>query len=212
MRSMSPPGPPDARQGLSSPAAERNKAPIAEALRPHLPERGVVLEIASGTGQHVAHLAATYPGLHFQPSEANEALHASIAAWSAGLDNVAPPFALDVRSHPWPLARADAVLCVNMIHIAPWAAGAALIEGAAAILAPGGVLALYGPFRVAGRHTAPSNEAFDRSLRMQDPEWGVRDLDEVAAFAAGRGFEAPAVIAMPANNLTVVFRLSPQGR
>jgi SAM-dependent methyltransferase len=160
----------------------------------------------------VAHLAATYPGLDFQPSDADEALHASIAAWSAGLDNVAPPLVLDVRTFPWPLARADVVLCVNMIHIAPWAAGAALIEGAAAILAPGGVLALYGPFRVAGRHTAPSNEAFDRSLRMQDPAWGVRDLDEVAAFAALRGFAAPAVTDMPTNNLTVVFRLSPQGR
>ena len=203
---MSPPGPPDAGRCLSSPAAERNKAPLADALRPHVPESGAVLEIASGTGQHVAHLAATYPSLHFQPSEADEALHASIAAWSAGLGNVAPPLVLDVRRRPWPFARADVVLCVNMIHISPWAAGAALIEGAAAILAPGGVLALYGPFRVAGRHTAPSNEAFDRSLRMQDPEWGVRDLDEVAAFAATRGFAAPAVIAMPANNLTVVFR------
>ena len=208
MKSMSPPGPADEHRRLSSPAAERNKAPLAEALRPHLPERGTVLEIASGTGQHVAHLAATYPGLDFQPSDADEALHASIAAWSAGLDNVAPPLVLDVRTFPWPLARADVVLCVNMIHIAPWAAGAALIEGAAAILAPGGVLALYGPFRVAGRHTAPSNEAFDLDLRRRNPAWGVRDLETVSALAAQKGFGPPEIVEMPANNLSVVFRRS----
>ena len=149
-----------------------------------------MLEIASGTGQHVAHFAAALPELEWQPSEADPAFHASIRAWTAAeaLTNVRPPVAFDVRL-PWPLARADAVLCINMIHIAPWAATQALLDGAAGVLPPGGVLFLYGPFRRFGRHTAASNAAFDAQLRGTDPDWGVRDLEAVAALAEAAGFD-----------------------
>lgn len=193
-----------------SPSAERNKEPILGVLRGVLPASGTVLELASGTGQHVVHFAAAWPGLVWQPSEADpgrrEILAARVAA--AGLANVAPPLALDARALPWPVAGpVDAVLAINLIHIAPWAVTLALMEGAAGVLAtrPAGVLVLYGPYREGGVHTADSNASFDARLRGEDPEWGVRDLGEVAAVAARHGFAAPAVTRMPANNLTVVF-------
>jgi SAM-dependent methyltransferase len=187
-----------------APAAERNAGPILAVLRRVLPEAGVVLEIASGTGQHVVHFAAALPNLTWQPSEADAALHESIRAWTQAeaLTNVRAPLAFDVRQ-PWPVAQADAVLCLNMIQVAPWAAAQALIDGARRVLPPGGVLFLYGPFRRFGRHTAPSNEAFDAQLRTIDPDWGVRDLEAVAALAEGFGLKE--IAEMPANNFSVVF-------
>jgi len=192
-----------------APAAARNREPILAALRGRLPAAGLLLEVASGSGEHAVHLAAAFPDLAIQPSDPDPDARASIAAWAAetGLANIRPPLALDAAAAAaWPLAHADAVLCINMIHIAPWAAAEGLLRGAARILPPGAPLVLYGPFRQGRAHTAPSNEAFDASLRAQDPRWGVRDLEEVAALAATQGFGAPEVVPMPANNLTVVFR------
>jgi SAM-dependent methyltransferase len=195
----------------SSPSAERNKAPILAVLEGVLPATGTVLEVASGTGQHVVHFAGARPALEWQPSEADEARRATVAARvaAAGLANLRAPLALDVRARPWPLAGpVDAVLAINLIHIAPWEVTLALVAGAAAALAarPAGLLLLYGPYREGGVHTAESNAAFDARLRAEDPAFGVRDLGEVAALAAAHGFAAPAVTRMPANNLTVVFR------
>lgn len=193
---------------LHSPAAERNKGPILEQLVRLLPERGLVLEIASGSGQHVAHFAAACARLTWQPSDTDPELVESLAArlGSAGRANVREPLRFDVRVQPWPLTRADAVVCINMIHIAPWAAAVGLFSGAAPLLAPRAPLILYGPFRRGGAHTAPSNERFDANLRRRDPEWGVRDLEEVDALAAGCGFTMAETVEMPANNLLVTWR------
>lgn len=191
-----------------APAAARNRGPILDAIRPDLPASGLVLEVASGSGEHVAHFAAALPGLTFQPSDPEAAARASIDAWAAGagLANIRPTLAIDAAAPAWPVAAADAVLCINMIHIAPWAAAEGLVRGAAAILPPGAPLILYGPYRRGGAHTAPSNAAFDADLRARDQAWGVRDLEAVAALAAAQGFGPASVTEMPANNLTVVFR------
>ncbi|HUO79779.1 MAG TPA: DUF938 domain-containing protein [Steroidobacteraceae bacterium] len=194
-----------------SPAAERNKGPILEVLRGLLPARGTVLEVASGTGQHVVHFAAALPALRWQPSDPSPERRALIAArvGAAGLGNVAAPLALDVHEVPWPLAApVDAVVCINMIHVAPPSATAALLAGAGRWLDPAGagVLLLYGPFRQGGSHTAASNAAFDESLRAENPEWGVRDLEDVARAASVHGFARTALVPMPANNLCVAFR------
>ena len=198
----------DARR--HAPAAERNREPILGVLRRVLPARGVVLEIASGTGQHVAHFAATLRDPAFQPSDRTDQDFASIRAWSAAakLTNVRAPIVLDVTADPWPDAvdTVDAILNANMIHIAPWEACLGLMRGAGAHLAPGGVLVTYGPYKRGGVHTAPTNEAFDLDLRARDPRWGVRDLDDVARVAAEHGLVLEERVAMPANNLTVVFR------
>lgn len=193
-----------------APAAARNRQAILDVLRPRLPADGLVLEIASGSGEHVMHFAAALPNLAFQPSDPNRSARASIDDWArtAGLANVRPAVALDAQAPAWPIDKADAVLCSNMIHIAPWRAAIGLIAGAARVLSAEGLLYLYGPYRRDGRHTAPSNDAFDRELRHQNPEWGVRDLDVVAALAGEHGFDAPEVIEMPANNLSLVFRRS----
>ncbi|MCH8686302.1 class I SAM-dependent methyltransferase [Sphingosinicellaceae bacterium A1X5R2] len=198
-----------------APAAERNKGPILDVLRralPHaglvLPHGGLVLEIASGTGQHVAHFAAHLPGLIWQPSDPNTACHASINAWvrDAGLANVRPALALDVTQEPWPVDRADAIVCINMIHISPWAATQALMQGAERLLPPGGVLCLYGPYKRGGQHTAPSNAEFDASLQARNPAWGVRNLEDVLDLAARHGLDLVEVVEMPANNLSVILR------
>jgi hypothetical protein len=168
-----------------------------------------VLEIASGSGEHIVHFARALPQLRFRPSDPEAAARASVDAWvrHEELTNVAPAASLDVAGHgPWPLTHAEAVLCINMIHIAPWAAAEGLLRGAAHTLAPRGVLYLYGPYKQGSRHTAPSNEEFDQSLRARNAAWGVRDLDEVTALAAAHGFSRPTVIPMPANNLSVIFR------
>ena len=192
----------------TAPAAARNREPILAVLREVLPATGVVLEIASGSGEHAMWFAQALPGIEWQPSDGDDGARASIAAWraQAGLANLRAPVALDAAApETWPVARADAVVCVNMIHIAPWAAAEGLFAGAARVLPAGGVLFLYGPYREGGRHTAPSNEAFDADLRRRNPAWGVRDLDAVTALAARHGFALARRVAMPANNLSVVF-------
>jgi SAM-dependent methyltransferase len=193
--------------GLHAAATERNREPILEVLRRTLPASGLVLEIASGTGQHAAFFACALPALRWQPSDASAAHLDSIRAWSAasGADNIAPAVLLDVERQPWPVSHADAVVNINMIHIAPWSATEALFEGAARILAPRGVLFLYGPFKRDGHHTAESNQRFDERLRAEDPRWGVRDLADVERVARVAGFRAPEVVPMPANNLSLVF-------
>ncbi len=187
-----------------APAVARNRDPLLDALRGVLPPQGVVLEVASGSGEHCAHFAAALSGLVFQPSDPDAENRASIDAWCDGLTNVRRALALDAATPPWPVGQAEAVLCINMIHIAPWAATLGLLRGAAAVLPAGAPLILYGPYRRAGVPTAPSNEDFDASLRARDAAWGLRNLEDVAA--AAEGFGAPQVIEMPANNLTVVFR------
>jgi hypothetical protein len=192
----------------SAPAALRNRDPIAAVLREVLPERGTVLEIASGSGEHAVHFASLFPHLAWQPSDPDEEALESIAAWraQAGLPNLLEPFRLDAARAPWPVARADALLCINMVHISPWTATLGLLRGAASLLPAEAPLILYGPYRRAGVPTAPSNEAFDASLRARDPEWGLRDLEAVAAEARSNGLHLERVTEMPANNLTVVFR------
>ena len=197
-----------------SPATVRNRDPILGVLQRVLPGAGLVLEIASGSGEHVTHFArASAPGLVFQPSDADPAARASIDAWVAalGLGNVRPAIALDASSPKWPVLAADAVLCINMVHIAPWQATEGLMRGAARVLPAGGLLYLYGPYRRDGRHTAPSNERFDEELRAQDPAWGVRDIEAVIELAADNGFAPPLIEAMPANNLSLAFRRSGGG-
>jgi SAM-dependent methyltransferase len=189
-----------------APATQRNREPIAEVLTRVLPAAGLVLEVASGTGEHAAFFAARLPHLIFQPSDLDAENLASIAAWRdhVALANLRMPVALDAAAARWPVEHADVVLCINMIHIAPWAACRGLLAGAARVLPPGGPLVLYGPFRRGGYHTSASNEAFDASLRARDRSWGVRDADEVVAAAAG--FDLGELVDMPSNNLTVVLR------
>lgn len=191
-----------------APAASRNRQPILDVLRPRLPTDGLVLEVASGSGEHVMHFAAALPNLVFQPSDPDSSARASIDAWAdaTGLANVRPAVALDTQQAAWPVEQADAVLCNNMIHIAPWQAAIGLIAGANRVLSAEGLVYLYGPYRRDGRHTAPSNDVFDRDLRRRNPAWGVRDLEAVTALAGEHGFGAPEVIDMPANNLSLIFR------
>ena len=185
-----------------APAAARNRQPILDVLQPRLPARGLVLEIASGTGEHVVHYAAARPGLVFQPSDPDAGARASIDDWvrTLGLDNVRPALEIDVTKSTWPVERADAVLCCNMIHIAPWEAAVGLVTGAASLLF------LYGPYRRGGRHTSPSNEAFDSDLKRRNSAWGVRNLEDVIELAESRGFSAPEIVEMPANNLSLLFK------
>ena len=191
-----------------APAAARNRDPILEVLRRHLPPTGLVLEIASGSGEHAVHFAEALPALTFQPSDPDQAARASIDDWASAsrLDNLLPALPLDATSHAWPIERADAVLCINMIHISPWQAAAGLMAGASRLLPKGGVLYLYGPYRRDGRATSPSNEAFDRDLRQRNPAWGVRDLEAVTLLAEAQGFALSEIVEMPANNLSVILR------
>lgn len=193
---------------LYAPATSRNREPILGVLRPILPSSGIVLEIASGTGEHIVHLAEALPDLVFQPSDLNHQALSSVAAWieARGLTNVLPPILLDATVLPWPVTSAGAVVCINMIHIAPWPATIGLVKGAGSILLPGAPLYLYGPYKRMGVPTAESNLAFDRNLQDRDPNWGVRDLEAVADLARAVGFAAPEITEMPANNLSVVFR------
>ena len=192
-----------------APAAARNRQPILDVLQRYLPTSGVVLEVASGTGEHCAYFAPRLSSeLIFQPSDPDADARASIDAWIAaeGLANVRPALDLDAGDAIWPIELANAVVCINMIHISPWAATAGLIAGAKRILPKGGVLFLYGPYRRNGEHTAQSNAAFDRDLRQRNPLWGVRDLEAVAGLAQESSFEAIGIEQMPANNLSLLFR------
>lgn len=192
-----------------APATLRNRQPLLAAMRPHLPDKGLLLEIASGSGEHAVFLASALPGLTFQPSDPDEAALASIRAWAAEADlpNLRPPLRLDAADpEGWPDLRPDAILCVNMIHIAPWTAAVGLFTGAGHLLQPGSPLFVYGPYKRGGQHTADSNAAFDADLRARNAQWGVRDLELVADLAASHRFSAPEIVEMPANNLTLVFR------
>lgn len=191
----------------SAPAAERNKGPILDALSRVLPAQGLVLEIGSGTGQHVVHFAKSLPRLVWQPSDPDPELRASVSCWIRhhALANVREPVALDVRERPWPVAAADAIVCINVVHVCPWAATLALLDGARATLGPGGVLFLYGPYRRRGYVTAASNEKFDADLRAHDPEWGLREIETVAEAAARTGLALSEIVDMPANNFSLVF-------
>jgi len=186
-----------------APATARNREAIRDVLATLLPARGVVLEIASGTGEHAVHMARAFPAIDWQPTDVDDRALASIAAWrdEAALPNLRAPLRLDVRDATWPAA--NAIVCINMIHISPWEATLALFAGAARTLAPGELLYTYGPYRFAGQ-TAPSNEEFDRSLKSRDPRWGVRDVTDLRAAAVG--FTFVQAIAMPANNHSLVFR------
>jgi hypothetical protein len=182
--------------------------PILEVLRPLLPARGLVLEIASGSGEHVVAFARALPNLVWQPSDPSPEARASIASWLAAeaLPNIRAPLDLDVVRASWPIDAADAILCINMIHISPWRATEGLMRGAAALLPPGGLLYLYGPYFQRDVPTAPSNMAFNADLRMRDPDWGLRELDAVEECASSHGLWLEQAVAMPANNLSVVFR------
>jgi SAM-dependent methyltransferase len=193
---------------LYFPHVARNREPILEVLRRVLPRLGLVLEIASGGGEHAAYFASNLPGLLWQPTDANSEMFESIAAHraTAGVANLLAPLHLDVTSELWPVERADAMICCNMIHIAPWAATEGLIAGAGRTLARDGLLYLYGPYRIDGRHTAPSNQDFDASLRARNPLWGVRDLADVSDLAKRHGLALEETVPMPSNNLSVIFR------
>lgn len=198
---------------LISPPAERNKEPILRLLERVLPSSGTVLEIASGTGQHVVHFAAALPALYWIPSDPDPRHRESIAAHTAQakLDNVAPPLDIDVLRE-WGVGPVEAVIVANLLHIAPREVLPALCSGAAAALVPGGVLHVYGPFKRAGRHTSEGNARFDVSLRAEDPRWGLWDVEDVLEAARDRGFTEEAVVDMPANNLSLVLRASVQPR
>lgn len=197
-----------------SPAAERNRAPILAAPAALLPPTGSALELASGTGQHAAHFAASLPGWQWQPSDAETALFGAIRARAAaaGLANVAPPLRLDVREATWPSAdapfgrRFELIYAANLLHISPWPATPGLLRGAARYLAPGGVLVVYGPFIELGVPTAPGNLAFDAELRARNPAWGLRGLGQIRHEAAGAGLALVERHALPANNLLLVFQ------
>ncbi len=204
------PEPSDPRQ--YRPHVARNREPILAVLARVLPPRGLVLEIASGSGEHVAYFAARLPALSWQPSDPDPQALASIAAHRAasGAPNLLVPLHLDVTASAWPVERADVVMCCNMIHIAPWTACEGLIAGAERTLPAGGLLYLYGPYTIDGRHTAPSNEAFDRQLKSQNAAWGIRDLAEVTALAKRHHFALAETVPMPANNFSVIFRRGAQ--
>ena len=191
-----------------APAADRNKGAILEVLQKELPARGLVLELASGSGQHSAFFAAHSPDHLWQPTDSDPEALASAQAYAAEarLPNLRPPLLLDARSETWPIELADAVVCINMIHIAPWAACLGLLRGASRILPSHGPLILYGPFSIHGDFTSASNVEFDRGLRAQNEEWGVRELDDIERSAAEVGLELDKVVPRPANNHVVVLR------
>jgi len=203
---------PDNDRRLDYPATGRNRDAILEVLKRVLPTTGTVLEIASGSGQHITHFAKNLPNLSWQPSDPDDNVFPSIQAWADHedvADRVNPPLNIDTRADIWPVGRIidiTAVLSANMIHIAPWEACLGLIKNSARLLNEDGIFYLYGPFKVGGRHTAPTNEDFDRSLKARNSQWGIRNLDDVAAIALDHGFQLAETVRMPANNLSVIFK------
>lgn len=191
-----------------APAAMRNRDPILAVLREVLPTSGTVLEIAAGTGEHAVYFSRFLPGIFWKPSDPDANARASIAAWreAEGLHNLMVPIALDAAAAQWPLESADALVCINMIHISPWSATLGLMAGAGRLLSQGAPLVLYGPYRREGHAIEPGNAAFDEDLKRRNPEWGLRCLEDVAKVAVGHGLALERVVEMPANNLTVVFR------
>jgi hypothetical protein len=201
----------DARR--SAPAALRNRGPIAEVLREWLPPSGLVLEIASGSGEHVIHFAEAFPNLEWQPSDADPRALQSIGAWRvwAALGNVREPVAIEASASEWLVTAADAVLSINMVHISPWAAALGLINGAAMVLPPGGSLIIYGPWLKDDVPTAPSNLAFDADLKRRDPKWGLRRVEDFTTAAAAKQLDLQEIRPMPANNMMLLFRRAAQG-
>ena len=191
-----------------APATGRNSVPIADVLQRELPDEGLVLEIASGTGEHAVFFAREFPQITWQPTDREASELASIAAWTedAGVGNIAEPVVLDASAHDWPVIRADAIVCINMVHISPWEATEGLMRGAGRLLDSGAPLVLYGPYREAGVETAPSNEQFELWLKDRDPRFGLRNIEDVDALAARHGLARTARHEMPANNLTLVYR------
>ena len=189
-------------------AVPRNRDVILEVLRRVLPENAAVLEVASGSGEHGVHFASHLPSVTWYPTDADPELLASINAWrhASDLPNLRPARWLDVLKKPWPTIEVDAVVNINMLQVSPWEACPALFEGVAQVLRPGGVVVMYGPYKRAGKHTSESNASFDATVRENDPRWGVRNLEDVAAAAHTRGLILEEVIEMPANNLAVIFR------
>lgn len=188
-----------------APATARNREPIAAVLSEVLPTEGLVLEIASGSGEHCAYFAKRFPALAWQPSDPDPDALASIAEWTEGQENVGRPLMLDAAG-AWPGILADAILCINMVHISPWAATLGLLDGAAALLPPGAPLILYGPYRQRGVETAPSNEQFELWLKDKSPEYGLRHVEDVTREASARQFTLERIEPMPANNLILVYR------
>ncbi|MEC3910518.1 DUF938 domain-containing protein [Sphingobium sp. CR2-8] len=190
-----------------APATERNRDAIAAVLRDALPPAGLVLEVASGSGEHAVHFAVSFPDLDWQPTDPDPTAINSIAAWreEARAPNLRAPIPLDAAAD-WPIAQAAAILCINMVHIAPWEATLGLFKGAGQALPPGGLLYLYGPYTRVGVETAPSNLTFDASLKARDPRWGLRRVEDVVAAAQAQGLRLDKLIAMPANNLSLLFR------
>jgi len=191
-----------------APHVARNSAPIIEVLRGILPDQGIALEVASGSGEHALAFARAFPHLLWQPTDADPVALRSVDAWRSaeGAPNLLAPVHLDAAAQEWLVEEADAILCINMVHISPWSATIGLMRGAARLLAKGCPLYLYGAYRQEGVTTVPSNEAFDRSLKARDPLWGVRDLEDVVAEAKRHGLALEAIEPMPANNLSVIFR------
>jgi len=191
-----------------APAAARNREPIAAVLAGVLPQAGVVLEVASGAGEHAVHFARAFPRLQWQPSDPETAARDSIESWrlEENLANLRAPLALDAEEGEWPIAQADAVVSINMVHISPWEAAEGLFAGAARVLPPEAPLVLYGPYLEDAVATAPSNLAFDASLKARNPAWGLRRIEDVDALAAQHGFRRTARVEMPANNLTLTYR------
>jgi SAM-dependent methyltransferase len=191
-----------------APHVARNTGPIIEVLRGILPDEGLVLEVASGSGEHALHFARAFPNLLWQPTDADPVALRSVDAWRAGegAPNLLAPVHLDAAADCWPVEKADAILCINMVHISPWAATEGLMRGAGRLLAKGGPLYFYGAYLRDGVETAPSNIAFDQSLRARNPQWGIRKLEDVAAVAEREGLVLEKVVEMPANNLSAVFR------
>ncbi len=191
-----------------APAAARNSVPIANVLGQELPGRGLVLEVASGTGEHAVFMARRFPGITWQPTDPDEDALSSTTAWTeeTGIENIEAPLELDARAGDWPIAQADAVVCINMVHISPWEATEGLFAGAASLLETGAPLILYGPYIEDDVATAASNLAFDESLKARDPRWGIRNLAAVDEVAHRNGFARAARYEMPANNLTLVYR------
>ncbi len=198
----------------SAPAASRNREPIAQVLGDWLPESGLVLEIASGTGEHAVFFAEHFPKLEWQPSDVHPDALQSIAAWraAAGLPNVRAPLVVDASEPDWPIEQADAVLSINMVHISPWRSALGLLDGAARLLPIDGPLILYGPWLSDAIRTAPSNLVFDADLKRRDPEWGLRRVEDFAAAARDRGLELVETRQMPANNLMLLLRNSYERR
>ena len=192
----------------SSPAVARNRDAILDVLRIELPPNGLVLEVASGSGEHALHFARALPALDWQPSDPSAAARESIAGWIAAdpLPNLRAPLDLDAETGLAAIAQVDAILCINMVHISPWSATQGVMRGAGRLLPPGGPLCLYGPFRQGDRPLAPSNAAFDADLRMRDARWGLRTVDAIAACAKAGGLALQRIVAMPANNLMIILR------